>query len=178
MAFFCIFQLEKMRMEEQMEKMEEGLRRMKFPGMKAWYLRLDRFLQMTRNLLAQEGCDRCRVLAEEALELSGMTVEDKASAEMFEEKYVVLSRNISDHLKEVHGYRMPNHYLSLYTLVFMIAGTLGGLLVVFLGRAGHLGEWSWQMGGLLGFVAGLVTGRITGNRKDRQMSSDGKRIYE
>jgi len=165
-------------MEERLKKMEEGLRKMKLPGMKAWYLRLDRFMNMTENLLAQEDCRVCRELAGEAYELSGMKVETRAEAERFEMQYVSLTQRISAHLKEVHGYRLPNHYLSLYTVIFMIAGTMAGLLAVFLGRSAGLGTWSWQLGGLAGFVAGLATGRFLGNRKDKEMSRDGKRMYE
>ncbi len=160
-----------------MKTMEEGLRKMKLPGMKAWYLRLDRFLKMTENLLSEEGCRECAGLAEEAFALAEMSVENKEEAGRFEMKYVVLTQRISGHLKDVHGYRLPNHYLSLYTLVYMIAGLAAGLLVVFLGRSAGLGGWSWQLGGMTGFVIGLAAGRIMGNRKDKEMSSDGKTLY-
>ncbi|RKY66605.1 MAG: hypothetical protein DRP97_08025 [Candidatus Latescibacterota bacterium] len=165
-------------MDDRLKTMEEGLRKMKLPGMKAWYLRLDRFLKMTENLLSEKGCRECTVLAEEAFTLSDMEVKDKQQAEVFEMKYVSLTQRITGHLKEVHGYRLPNHYLSLYTVIFMVAGTMAGLLVVYLGRSAGLGGWSWQLGGLVGFVAGLATGRILGNRKDREMSRDGKTLYE
>ena len=158
--------------------MEEGLRKMKLPGMKAWYLRLDRFLKMTENLLREEECRECAGLAEEVFALAEMKVENKEEAGVFEMRYVALTQRISGHLKEAHGYRLPNHYLSLYTLVYMVAGLAAGLLVVFLARAAHAGDWSWQLGGMIGFVIGLAAGRIMGNRKDKEMSRDGKKLYE
>ena len=151
---------------------------MELKGLKPWYLRLDRFVQMTRKLLSERGCRECRVLAEEAMQLSGMKVGDKQEAERFEERYISLFRRMSDHLKDAHGYRLPNHYISRYTLLFMLAGTLAGLLIVCMGRAVGAGSWSYQLGGMLGFVTGLAAGRIAGKRKDRQMSEDGKTIYE
>ena len=164
-------------MEERIQSMRERFRKMELPGMKPWYLRLDRFLQMTESLLSEQGCRECQTLAQEAFELSGTEVHDKREAEKFEERYISLFRRISDHLKEVHGYRLPNHYISRYTLLFMIVGTVAGLLVVYLGRAVDAGSWSYQLGGMLGFVTGLVAGRIAGNRKDKQMSRDGKVLF-
>ncbi len=150
---------------------------MHFPGMRAWYLRLDRFLSMAGHLERHHDCLACRNLLRDSHELSLMRVEDKKSSAAFEERYVVLMDKMTQHLKEHHDCRLPNHYLSLYTLLFMGMGTIIGLLGVWLARAGGMETLSWQMGGLLGFVTGLILGRIAGSRKDRRMRSDGKVLY-
>ncbi len=175
MAFFCIFML---LMQISMNDgatgaMKERLRAMQLPGMRPWYLRLDRFLAMADHLERHAPhCDRCRSLWQEAEELTRQQVRDKEDVLLFEEEYVVLMEKMSRHLKESHGYRLPNHYVSLYTLLFLVAGVAAGVAVAWLtARAGL------QAGALTGAVAGLVTGRIVGNRKDKKIRAEGKWLY-
>ena len=164
-------------MEKRSDKMKENFRKMKMPGMKARYLRLDRFLRMTDNLDQQPYCNECHSLANESEKLSGMTLQTDKEFQDFEIKYMDLFGKINEHLKTYHGYRIPNFFVSLYTLIYTMVGTLTGIFFVYLGRAGNFGKWSYEVGGLLGFVAGLIIGRISGHRKDKQMAIEHKTLY-
>ena len=177
---FCIFQPEYIlfeRMGNRSDKMTKGMHNMKIPGMKARYLRLDRFLRMTDNLENQPYCPVCRTLADQAEKLSQQTVQSEKDFPDFEQRYISLYGEITEHLKTSHGYRLPNYYLSLYTLIYMIVGTLAGLFIVYLGHAGNFGAWSFEAGGLLGLGTGLTIGRITGHKKDKKMQTDHKTLY-
>ncbi len=165
------------RMEKRSEKMEPALRNMKLPVMKGRFLRLDRFLRMTDNLDHQPYCPECRSLADNAEKLAGQSVQNEDEFRTFEIKYLDLFGKINDHLKTSHGYRIPNYFLSLYTLIYALVGTGAGLFVVYMGHSGDFGDWSYGTGGLLGFIAGVITGRITGHRKDRQMKTEHKNLY-
>ncbi len=157
--------------------MTSGFRKMKFPGMKARFLRLDRFLRMTDNLDRQPYCPDCQSLAEEAEQLSRQTIQTEKDFQQFEIRYMNLFGKINEHLKISHGYRIPNYFISLYTLLYTIVGILAGLFVVYLGRTGNFGKWSYEIGGLLGFVTGLAIGRISGHRKDKQMEHEHRNLY-
>jgi len=154
-----------------------GFRKMKFPGMKARHLRLDRFLRMTDNLDNQPYCPECRSLAEAAEQLSKQTMQTEKDFQQFEIQYLNLFRKINEHLKISHRYRLPNYFISLYSLLYTIVGILAGLFVVYLGRTGNFGKWSYEIGALLGFVTGLAIGRISGYRKDKQIENEHKNLF-
>lgn len=150
---------------------------MNIPGMKARYLRLDRFIRMVDSLGNQSLCPVCREMTVKAQTLAERKVRTKTEYQEFEKEYMTLFGEMVEHLKVHHGYRLPNYFLSLYTMIYMLVGALAGLFIIYLGRVGRFGHWNYEIGGLLGFVVGLIIGRISGHRKDKEMRLNKKNLY-
>jgi len=163
-------------MNEATQKLKERISGSEFPGMNARFLRLDRFLAMYDHLVANQPCPTCRGLQMEAENLFSDNLVESDFPE-FEKRYLSLVETMTNHLKQEHAYLMPGHYRNQYALVFMVLGAIAGALLVYLGRISSAGQWSYEAGLLLGWVAGLVAGMVIGNKKDAELKKNNKFIY-
>lgn len=164
-------------MNQRTENFKEKLALIRFPGMKAHFLRLDRMISMFDHLADRKQCLVCSGMIDEAEKLAEEAVED-FSYDLFESRYLDLYHRMKEHLKNQHGFMMPGYYRNLYGLIMMVVGALAGALLIFMGRTAGLGAWSYETGVLLGWILGLITGMIAGNRKDKELRLKNKIMYQ
>ena len=79
-----------------------------------------------------------------------------------------LTSRLSTHMMKDHGFYPPYHFTYLYSFFGMVAG----LVIGYLGTRLFPSE-SW-VALIIGFTAGLLTGQIWGNKKDRKIRKDKK----
>ncbi|NOY36256.1 MAG: hypothetical protein GXO83_01615 [Chlorobi bacterium] len=163
-------------MRAKAENFREKLAGLQFPGMKVRTLQLDRMIAMVDHLDEYKECLVCRNLLDEADHLTD-GFDPVRSYESFESEYLDLYARMLSHLKEDHGLMMPGHYRNLYALIMMIAGALAGALMIYMGRSASFGHWSYETGILLGWVIGLVSGMLTGHKKDRVLKNENKILF-
>jgi hypothetical protein len=163
-------------MKERALHFKETLAGLNLKGIRANALRIDRMIMMVDHMDDHPTCPECRKLLEESEKWATTTHPDE-NFDQFEQAYMDLYTRTLNHLKENHGMLMPGYFRNLYGLIMMVAGTLAGILLVYMGRSSGLGRWSYETGILLGWLAGLVTGLITGHKKDVTARRNGKILF-
>ena len=71
---------------------------------------------------------------------------------------------ITSHLSKTHKIYYRGYFLSIYSLLGMLAGTISGVLIV-LPISVHITAF----GGMAGFTIGLIVGRILGRQKEKKL---------
>lgn len=136
------------------------------------FYHLDRFLKAAE--LSDEFSDSCReclnnksVIRKIAEGVSHFINTPGRERRNFERNY----ENVLSHLKKVHGLYPARYYISLYSFLgIMIGGCIGFFLFFIIS-----GELK-MIGLLIGFLGGVITGRIMGNNKDNKVKAQNRRI--
>ncbi len=133
------------------------------------FFQVDTFLKMAQKIDYFAGeCDFCKESKEVSEELAENLFDylkgDLKSRKAFEKKINAMH----DHLRKKHRVYPPSYFISLYSLLGVILGLLGGALIAYLTIPGFM-----QQSLLFGFVIGLIAGRILGKIKDKKQFEAG-----
>jgi len=138
-----------------------------------------RFLEMAQHVYRfSSECSECLKFWKEIPSLAGR-VDRLFEAPAGERiRYEKVSDEMLKHLRYRHGLYVKKYFITTYSVLGMMGGIIGGVLVAWLIQS-MVSEPSlhiFRYAVLLGWLAGLVTGRITGYRKDRKVEREGRQI--
>ncbi len=83
------------------------------------------------------------------------------------QKYTNRIDKITSHLRKKHKIYYRGYFLSVYSLLGILGGSLAGVLVV-LPISVHI----IKFGALVGFAVGLIIGRILGRLKEKKLATN------
>ena len=113
-----------------------------------------------------EICKESKKVSEElTLNLYDYLKGDVSSRRKYEKKIDTMNK----HLRKVHSIYPKQYFISLYSLLGVVAGLLLGAIVAYATIPGFL-----QQSLLFGFVLGLFVGRIWGKIKDKNQMKEAK----
>lgn len=165
----------KLQWEPAIEKLLEGK---KYSAMQLRSFRFDRFLSMAEKITEyKESCEKCRVYDKEMSAILIQLKNDKEFSDLTFQKYLLLFRNLTQHLKSEHHLILPHYYSSKYSFIGMGTGLLLSLVLWLVSGKTEDLAIDLKLLIMIGAFAGLVIGKIYGSRKDKQVMAAGKRIY-
>ncbi|MGC9470051.1 MAG: hypothetical protein ACP5D1_00760 [Bacteroidales bacterium] len=143
------------------------------------YWQVKRFMEMARHIYRfSSECSECLKFRLEIPSLAGGVdrLSEVAASERI--RYEKLSDDMLKHLRHRHGFYIKKYYITTYSVLGMMGGVIGGVLVAWMIQsvASEPPLHIFRYAVLLGWLAGLVTGRITGFRKDRKVEREGRQI--
>lgn len=143
------------------------------------YWQVNRFLEMARYVYRfSSECTECLKFRKEIPELAGGVdrLFEVPAAERI--RYEKLNDKMLKHLRYRHQVYVKKYFVTLYSVLGMGGGILGGVLVAWIIKSVRLESTFhiFRYAILLGWLAGLITGRILGYRKDRKAEQDDRQI--
>jgi hypothetical protein len=143
------------------------------------FFQVDRFLKLVFRIEAnKDSCSECNGFAREVKNvvptISGMFQGTTSS----KERYEALYDGMIKHLRKTHQIFPPRYFTALYTFIGMMSGALVGLLIGWVVQrlSGQEGGQIVKNGILFGWIAGLFVGQVLGNKKDKQLLSQNRRL--
>jgi len=144
----------------------------KLQGIKQCDLRFFRIEEFKRNIERVGGfsksCPACEKEKLNIAEISGKINEAIQIPGKSRREYDRIISRLSSHVQKVHGFFPPFYFTYLLSFFGMVAGLLLGYLLMKIFPA-----LNWMMLSS-GFVAGLFTGYVWGNRKDAKIRTHKK----
>ncbi len=143
------------------------------------YFQVKRLLNMARKAdIFYPDCEVCRKFRDELPELGSKLPEyfDGPPADRI--RYERAGDEMLRHFRNHHRVYVKRYFTAMYSVLGMLAGIGGGILFAYAYAfvAGGVPEHLYRNGLLLGWLAGLVAGQLTGSRKDRIVEKDGRQI--
>jgi hypothetical protein len=144
----------------------------KLTGLKQRDLRFFRIEEFKRNIeRTGQFSKSCPYCEKEKLNIAGIIAKIDEAIQVpgkSRREYDRIISRLSTHMQKVHGFFPPFYFTYLLSFFGMVAGLLLGYLLMKI-----FPVWNWMML-TLGFVAGLFTGYVWGNRKDASVRTHKK----
>jgi hypothetical protein len=159
-------------------KIENLLEGKNYKAMQLRSFRFDRFLKMAEKVDEfNASCKKCRGFKNEMIAILTQLEDDNEFLDLTFQKYLLLFRKLSGHLRKKHHLILPHYFSSKYSFIGMVAGLLISWFLWFVsGKTGDLAIDIWLLI-MIGAFTGMVIGRVSGRKKDKQVLEAGKRIY-
>ncbi len=132
------------------------------------FFKIDRLERINERIdVFSDNCKKCEEYKAEIEDIISKLPEYINGSPRMRAEYEKRSENIVRHLKTEHGLVPEQYFSSLYSFFGFTAGAL------ILGAAAYLYNPGFLKWGLItGFTFGLIAGRITGNRKDKEKKKE------
>jgi hypothetical protein len=139
----------------------------KLQGEKKRDLRFFRIEEFKRNIERVDHFSNiCLACEKEKLNIAGIITKIDEAIQVpgkSRREYDRIISRLSTHMRKVHGFYPPFYFTYLFSFFGMVAGLLMGYLLIIILPAGD-----WMML-TLGFIAGLFSGYVWGNRRDAKI---------